>query len=93
MADEKGNNAFKFKMTEWRGYVIRALEGMDQDMGKLHVKIDNCACKDEFRKLEEVVRLMKEKQDNMFGRVAVIGGIVALIVTVIVSAVVLRFWG
>lgn len=40
MNNINGNN-FKFKITEWRGYVVRALEDIDKDIDEIKTKLDN----------------------------------------------------
>ena len=61
------NNNFKFKITEWRGYVVRVIEDIDK-----HIVENN-------KRLDRIEKRLNHVQFKMAG----IGGSVAVIVSVL----------
>jgi len=68
---EENNNAQRLKSADWQGYVRRALEGFGVDLLDI---------KDRIRDLDKRLRSMQIK-------VAGIGAVVALIVTLVINLV------
>ena len=63
MNQTNGEKSFRDKMTEWRGYVLRALEDIDKDLKtlfKLHAELD-------------------KRINNLYLKVAGIGAVVGIL--------------
>jgi hypothetical protein len=71
-----GNNDFKMKTAEWRGYTIKALEDIDREIKDI---------KREIKHLDKNIDLLNEKITLMRIKVAGYGGAVGLVTALIVS--------
>ncbi len=71
MPENNGERDNMGRMIEWRGYVVRALEDIDRDIKSLNDKVDG----------------LDEKLSNTNVRVAGIGAVVSIIVSIIMWAV------
>jgi hypothetical protein len=68
---DKNNNDFKMSTMKWRGYTVRALEDIDDNIKAIKKKTDD----------------IQEALTNMKVKVAALGGTIALIVTIITSLI------
>jgi len=66
------NNDFRMKMTEWRGYVIRALEDLDQEMKE--VKKSQIALGKKIDKINSKLTGLLIKTAAMSGTIGAIAG-------------------
>jgi len=57
------NNNFKFKITEWRGYIVRVVEDIDKHMIKTEKRLD---------KIDSRLSHLRIKMASIGGGVAVI---------------------
>jgi len=71
MADRTDFNDWDMKVSEWRGYTLKALEDMNKELGAMQQKLDK----------------IDEKLTGMRIKVAAIGGTTGLIVALVTSLV------
>lgn len=76
MQTTNGNNDFRMKTTEWRGYTVKALEDIDKEIRYL---------KKDIRILDKKIDLLSEKIILMRIKVAYYGGAFGIITALIVS--------
>jgi len=65
------NNNFTIKTAEWRGYTLKALEDIDKDLVEIKGEI----------------KTINSRVTNMEIKMASIGGIVSLLVTILVNII------
>lgn len=80
----ENNNDFKGTVREWRGYTVRALEDIDNELKD--IKNNN---REDFERINRKIDKMNNRITNMQMKVAAIGGTVgiisALITTVLIN--------
>lgn len=87
------------KVSEWRGYVVRALEDIDKELismnGKLESKAENSdisLLRNEIGGIKNDIKDLSNNMVNIKVRVAEIGAVSGIILTVITS-IIIKFFG
>lgn len=77
------SNGFKYSMTEWRGYVVRALEDVDKS-----IKIISDQQKEISIKIDELKDKFNNEMTNTRIKVATLGGasgVITALITLLIS--------
>jgi hypothetical protein len=84
MADDQ-NGVFKDKITEWRGYTLRALEDISKELTETKEGVKACNIKIDVVNTEINKKLDKldDRLTGLYIKVAAIGGTMGLIVSLI----------